>query len=85
MAGARPRRLGLVLVFGLLLAVAAGGVIFGPQLAPALFARDGRLARTRQKFSKLRAFALFRAPGDRAVLRGQPPAPRATKHAAPAH
>lgn len=85
MAGARPGRLGLVLVVSLLLAVAAGGVVFGPQLAPSLFARDGTLARTRRKFLKLRAFALFRAPGDRAVLRGGEPATaRATKHAAPA-
>ena len=69
----------------LLLAVAAGGVVFGPQIAPSLFTRDGALARARRKFLKLRAFALFRAPGDRAVLRGgEPPAPRATKHAAPA-
>lgn len=86
MAGARPRRLGLVLIVSLLLAVAAGGVVLGPQIAPSLFARDGALAKARRKFLKLRAFALFRAPGDRAVLRGgEPPPPRTTKYVAPAH
>lgn len=88
MAGARPRRLGLAVVVSLLLAVAAGGIVFGPQIAPSLLSANGALARAKRKFLQLRAFALFRARGDRAVLRGgepvDPARPRATKRATPA-
>jgi hypothetical protein len=83
MAGARRGRVGLLLAVSLLLAVAVAGVgvvvIAGPELAPSLMARNGRLAKARRKLLALRAFALFRAPGDRAVLRGGEP-PRASKH-----
>lgn len=83
MTGARPRRLALSLTIGALLSVAVAGVVFGPQLAPSLTARDGALAKAKRKLEALRAFALFRAPGDRAVLRGGDPAP--AKHRAPKH
>lgn len=81
MAGARRGRVGLALVVLLLLGVAVGGVIVGPQLAPSLMARNGAWAKARRKLLALRAFALFRAPGDRAVLRAGEPA-RASRRAA---
>jgi len=81
MAGARRGRLGLLLVVVLLLGVAVAGVIVGPQLAPSLLARHGTWAKARRKLLALRAFALFRAPGDRAVLRAGEP-PRASKRPA---
>ncbi|MFL5306493.1 MAG: hypothetical protein ACJ8F1_14850 [Polyangia bacterium] len=80
MTGARPRRVALSLVVSLLLIVAVGGVVVGPRLAPSLMGRDGALARAKRKFEALRAFALFRARGDRAVLRGGDP-PAAKAHA----
>ena len=83
MTGARPLRVALSLTVSLLLGVAVAGVVLGPRLAPSLMARDGVLAKAKRKFEALRAFALFRAPGDRAVLRGgDPPAakPRAPRH-----
>ena len=64
----------LPLVVLLLLGVAVGGVIVGPEIAPALMARNGAWAKARRKLLALRAFALFRAPGDRAVLRAGEPA-----------
>jgi len=74
MAGARRGRFGLVVVVLLLLGVAVGGVIVGPEIAPSLMARNGAWAKARRKLLALRAFALFRAPGDRAVLHaGEPP------------
>ncbi len=85
MTATRPRRLGLTAAVTLLLSVAIAGVALGPQLAPALMSRNGALARAKRKFVALRAFALFRAGGDRAVLRmGDPPA-RAGRHVTPAH
>ncbi|HVT09354.1 MAG TPA: hypothetical protein VHO67_17965 [Polyangia bacterium] len=83
MTGARPRRLALSLTVAALLGVAVAGVVVGPQLAPSLAARNGALAKAKRKFEALRGFALFRAPGDRAVLRGGDPVP--AKHAAPKH
>jgi hypothetical protein len=65
----------------LLLGVSVAGVIVGPQLAPSLMARNGSIAKARRKLLALRAFALFRARGDRAVLRAGEP-PRAGRHAA---
>ncbi len=74
MTATRPRRLGLIAAVSLLLSVAVAGVAVGPRIAPALLARDGALARAQRKLTQLRAFALFRARGDRAVLRlGEPP------------
>ena len=81
MAGARRGRFGLVLAVLLLLGVGVAGVIVAPELAPSLLARNGSLAKARRKLLALRAFALFRAPGDRAVLRAGEPA-RASKRAA---
>ncbi|HVY36665.1 MAG TPA: hypothetical protein VHM31_01985 [Polyangia bacterium] len=83
MTGARPRRLALSLTVAALLSIAAAGVVVGPNLAPSLTARNGALAKVKRKFEALRRFALFRAPGDRAVLRGGDPAP--AKHVAPKH
>jgi hypothetical protein len=83
MAGARPRRFGLVMAAGVLLGVAGAGVVVGPRLAPSLMARNGAIAKATRKLESLRAFALFRAPGDRAVLRGGDPPP--AKHVAPRH
>jgi len=73
-AGQRRGRFVRAVVVCLLLAVAAGGVLFGPALAGDL-ARGGKtFEMTRRKFEALRSFALFRARGDRAVLRwGEPP------------
>jgi hypothetical protein len=80
MGGPRSRGLGLKVLVALLLGIAVAGVVLAPRLAPSLMARDGVLARAKRKFEALRAYALFRAPGDRAVLRmGEPP----KKHAAP--
>ena len=54
--------------------VAVGGVLFGPALATDLSRGAKTFQLTRRKFEALRNFALFRAPGDRAVLRwGEPP------------
>jgi hypothetical protein len=58
----------------LLLAVAAGGVLFGPQIAAAVRRDGGVLAAAKRKFTQLHDFALFRSKGDKAVLRwGEPP------------
>ncbi len=81
MGGPRSRWFGLKLLVLLLIGLAVAGVIVGPRLAPSLLARNGALARAKRKFLALRAFALFRAPGDRAVLRaGDPPAKHAPRH-----
>jgi hypothetical protein len=83
MTDARPRRHGFVVAASLLLGIAVAGVVVGPRVAPSLMARDGALAKARRKFEALRSFALFRARGDRAVLRGgEPPS---AKHRAPKH
>jgi hypothetical protein len=84
MAGTRPRRLGLAFAVSLTVAIAAAGAIVGPRLAPSLLARDGALNKAQRKLRALRAFSLFRARGDRAVLHaGDPPGARADKRAAP--
>jgi hypothetical protein len=58
----------------LLLGIAAGGVLFGPALATDLSRGTKTFEMTKRKFEALRSFALFRARGDRAVLRwGEPP------------
>lgn len=85
MAGVGPRRFGLLVVVSFLVAVSIGGVVLAPQLAPSLLARNGALARAKRKLVALRAFALFRAPGDRAVLHAGDPPPRAGKRPAPGH
>jgi hypothetical protein len=73
---------GLLTIVLLLVAVTAASVVLVPRFAPSLLARDGMLARARRKFAALRAYALWRAPGDRAVLRmGEPP----RKRTAPGH
>jgi len=83
MAGTGPRRLGLVAAMSLLVGVAVAGMVVGPRLAPSLLAHDGTLAKAKRKLQALRTYGLFRARGDRAVLRaGDPPAPR---HSAPGH
>ena len=81
MAGPRSRFGLLKAIVVLLIGVAVAGVVLMPRLAPSLLAHDGALARAKHKFLALRAFALFRAPGDRAVLHaGDPPAKRAPRH-----
>jgi hypothetical protein len=81
MGGGRSRWFGLKLLVLLLIGIAVAGVVVVPRVAPSLLARDGALARAKRKFLALRAFALFRAPGDRAVLHaGDPPAKRAPRH-----
>jgi len=77
----RSRWFGLKLLVLLLVGIAVAGVVVVPRVAPSLLARDGALARARRKFEQLRAFALFRAKGDRAVLRaGDPPPKHAPRH-----
>jgi hypothetical protein len=76
-AGQRRGRFGRAVVrcfaLCLLLGVAAGGVLFGPALATDLSRGAKTYETTRRKLEALRKFALFRAPGDRAILRwGQP-------------
>jgi hypothetical protein len=72
-AGQRRGPLLRAVVLCLLLAVAAGGVLFGPALAADLSRGAKTFETTKRKFEALRNFALFRAPGDRAVLRwGEP-------------
>ena len=62
------------IVLCLFLGVAAGGVLFGPALATDLSRGGKTFEMTKRKFEALRSFALFRARGDRAVLRwGEPP------------
>ena len=62
-------------VLCLFLGVAAGGVLFGPALAGDLARGAKTFEKTKRKFEALRNFALFRSPGDKAVLRwGEPPA-----------
>jgi hypothetical protein len=68
-AGQRRGRFGRAVVLCLLLAVTAGGVLFGPALAADLSRSERTFEKTRRKFEALRNFALFRAPGDRAFLR----------------
>jgi hypothetical protein len=82
MGGPRSGRFGLLkILLVLLIAVAVAGVVVVPRVAPSLLAPNGPLARAKRKFLALRAFALFRAPGDRAVLRaGDPPPRRASRH-----
>ncbi len=72
----RRGRLLLSLLVCLLLALAVGGALFGPAIAAAINKRGGILAVSRRKFERLRAFALFRSPGDNAVLRFGEPAPK---------
>ena len=80
MAGQRRGRFVRALVLCLLLGVAAAGVLFGPALASDLSRGTKTFERTKRKFAMLRNFALFRAPGDRAVLRwGQPAGKGRTK------
>jgi len=70
-----------VAIVSLMVGLAVAGVVVLPRVAPSLLARDGALARAKRKFLALRAFALFRAPGDRAVLRaGDPPPRHAPRH-----
>lgn len=74
MAGQRRGRLLRAFVLFLFLGVAAGGVLFGPALAADLARGTKTFEMTKRKFEALRSFALFRARGDRAVLRwGEPP------------
>jgi hypothetical protein len=73
-AGQRRGRLLRAVVLCLLLGVAAGGVLFGPALAADLSRGAKTFEATKRKFEALRRFALFRAPGDRAVLRWGEPA-----------
>jgi hypothetical protein len=73
-AGPRRGRFALAVVVCLLVGVAAGGVLFGPALATDLSRGTKTFEMTKRKFEALRSFALFRARGDRAVLRwGEPP------------
>ena len=76
MAAVRRRgRLLLSLLVCLLLALAVGGALFGPVIAAAINKRGGIVAVSKRKFERLRQFALFRSPGDKAVLRfGEPAA-----------
>ena len=61
-------------VLCLFLALAVGGVLFGPALAADLSRGTKTFELTKRKFEALRNFALFRSPGARAVLRwGEPP------------
>jgi hypothetical protein len=73
-AGQRRGRLVRAVVLCLLVGVAVGGVLFGPALATDLSRGAKTFQMTRRKFEALRSFALFRAPGDRAVLRWGEPA-----------
>ena len=66
------RRGSLLLALGvcLLVAVAAFGIVVGPEIARG----GGVLAASKRKFQQLRNFALFRSKGDKAVVRwGEPP------------
>ena len=73
-AGQRRGRFVRAVVVFLLVGVAAGGVLFGPSLATDLSRGAKTFEMTKRKFEALRSFALFRARGDRAVLRwGDPP------------
>jgi hypothetical protein len=73
-AGQRRGRFVRAIVLCLFVAVAAGGVLFGPALAADLSRGAKTFEMTKRKFEALRSFALFRNRGDRAVLRwGEPP------------
>lgn len=80
-AGQGRGRFVRAVVLFLLLGIAAGGVLFGPALATDLSRGTKTFESSKRKFQALRNFALFRAPGDRAVLRwGEPPVkPRSKK------
>jgi hypothetical protein len=68
----------LALVVCLLVGVAAGGVVLGPEIARG----GGILAASKRKFQALRNFALFHDKRDKAVLRwGEPPKGHAKKAA----
>ena len=71
--GQRRGRFFGAVVLCLFVSVAVGGAVFGPALAADL-SRGGRtFEKTKRKFEALRNFALFRAAGDKAVLRwGEP-------------
>ncbi|HLK88724.1 MAG TPA: hypothetical protein VKZ18_02455 [Polyangia bacterium] len=63
-----------LLVITLVLAVAAGGVLYGPRIAAAVRRDGGVLQAAKRKLTQLHDFALFRSKGDKAVLRwGEPP------------
>ena len=72
-------------VLCLLLGVAAGGVLFGPALAADLSRGTKTFEVTKRKFEALRNYALFRAPGDRAVLRWGEPARKTRSKKPPAN
>ena len=79
-AGQRRGRFVRAVVLFLLLGVAAGGVLFGPTLATDLSRGAKTFEMTKRKFEALRNFALFRSPGDKAVLRwGEPPGKRSKR------
>jgi hypothetical protein len=60
----------------LLVALAAAGVVLGPEIARG----GGILATSKRKFQALRNFALFRDKRDKAVIRwGEPPKGHAKK------
>jgi hypothetical protein len=66
----------LLVVVCLLVGVAAGGVLLGPEIARG----GGILKAGKRKFEELRSYALFRSKGDKAVLRwGEPPKGHAKK------
>jgi hypothetical protein len=83
-AGQRRGRFLRAVVLCLFLAVAAGGVLFGPALAADLSRGERTFEMTKRKFQALRSFALFRSRGDKAVLRwGEPPGKTRAKRPPP--
>jgi hypothetical protein len=78
-AAQRRGSLALVVVVCLLLGVAVGGVLLGPELAAEIAHGGGVLSASKRKLQRLRDFALFRSRGDKAVLRGEPPKPHTKK------
>jgi hypothetical protein len=84
-AGQRRGRLLRAIVLCLFVSVAAGGVLFGPALAADLSHGEKTFERTKRKLATLRSFALFRAPGDKAVLRWGEPAGKTRARKPPAN
>ena len=68
--GPAPRTGALPIGPIILIGIGVAGGLYGPRIISEASARNGWLGRAARKFQRLRSFALFRSPGDRAVVRG---------------
>ena len=57
-------------VWLLVLAVAVGGVFFGPAIVTDVMARNGTFQTTKRKFERLRNIAYWRSPEQKRLIKG---------------